>query len=409
MKRNGIIFFVAVMAMIVAQVALVSANPSIKLSVSNYNPLPVRPGQNVDVWVLVQNVGSETARGINIEFVESDYFKLVSSSDKIKTISVLGSQNDYILKYTFAVSNSVPDGINSLEFKYTVDNLVGTSFQSKLDLQVKSSGAPLSISRVSLEPNPLVPGSKSKLSLMLKNIAGATALKDVNVKLELAPIASSTGVLLDYPFVPVGSSNQKTIDSIRAGQTAEVSFELAAYASATAQIYKLPVTITYKDDSGNEFEQSVIVGLEVNADPEILITIEAANLNKKVRTGEIIFDVTNRGLSDIKLVTFYVGESDTFELLSASAQSYIGNVDSDDFETARFEFKANADELEIPVRIEYRDTLNNRFTKESILKFSLKEPSNGNGGGTGTIIIVLLIIVGIGIFFWRRSKKKKQK
>lgn len=410
MKKIDILM-VLLLVMMMSAVQVQAINPTLKLSVSNYNPLPAAPGRNVDVWINVQNVGTEEANNIELEIVDSTVFKLLSNNDRVKIIPVLGTQNDKIIKYTLKVSDSAPDGSNEILFKYTIGNIVGSTFESKTFIDVKSTEAPITISKVIMEPETITPGSSSELSLLIKNLAKSTSLKDVTISLGLAPVVSATAILIDYPFVPVGSANQKTINRILPGQTAEIKFQLAAYPDATAQIYKLPIFLSYYDDTGTNYNKSVLIGIEVNSIPDILVVVESSEINSKVKEGTVSFEITNRGLSDIKLMTITLEESDDYEILSPSSEVYIGNIDSDDFENVRFEVKINGDAKEIafPLQIEYKDALNKRFSEDIQLKYVVREAHNGNSGATTIVIlVVIVVIVGMIIFFKKRKKKRRQ-
>ncbi|MCH8014624.1 MAG: hypothetical protein IH823_07605, partial [Candidatus Dadabacteria bacterium] len=96
---------------------------------------------------------------------------------------------------------------------------------------------------------------------------------------------------------------------------------------------------------------------------------------------------------------------------------YLGNIDSDDFETADFDLfvkKTNERQITLPLILEYKDANNNDF-KDSInlnlnlystseaKKFGLKKRNKFVG------ILIITIIVGVGLFYHRKYLKKKKK
>ena len=105
-----------------------------------------------------------------------------------------------------------------------------------------------------------------------------------------------------------------------------------------------------------------------------------------------------------------------YEVLS-SHDYYVGNIDSDDYETADFKVylsQTNDSIVKIPVNIEYQDpngvvykrTENIEFaiyTQREIQKFGLNKQSNIWG-----IVIVIAIVVA-GFFIYRKWSKRKKK
>src|SRR6056297_2054604 len=120
-----------------------TTNPLIKFNIANYDPMPVQPGQFVDVWVAVQNTGTGDAEQLKIEYVESPYFELVNPEDKTKTISVLGSYKDYLIKYRFKVADDVVEGTNTLTFEHSLRGASNVISTTNLNLDVKTIDVPI--------------------------------------------------------------------------------------------------------------------------------------------------------------------------------------------------------------------------------------------------------------------------
>jgi hypothetical protein len=406
-KMKNTIIALALMILVLPIMVSAQSSPTIRLSISNYDPMPVQPGQFVDVWVVVQNTGAGDARDLRIEYIESEYFKLVNSQDKVKEISVLGSYKDYVIKYKFQVSDNVVEGQNELRFQYTLGNQPNVVSTSNLKLDIKSTETPVTISSVRLTPDPVEPGKKSDLVLAVKNLAPSSNLRDVSVELQLMTI-QQTGIIIDLPFSPVDSTNKKSISRILPGQTTEFRFSLVTYPDAESKIYKIPVTITYYDDVGRQYQDTTIISINVNSEPDLYIILEGTTLDTKTRTGDVIFDVINQGVSDIKLLSVKLQEND-FEIISSANTEYLGNIDSDDFKSARFRVSLNeeVEELTFPLTLTYRDALNNEFTETIQVTHKLKAPES-NGNSTGTIIVVIIILLLLGVWYYRRKQKRKK-
>ncbi|MCC7574061.1 hypothetical protein KO361_00515 [Candidatus Woesearchaeota archaeon] len=404
MKKISLVF-----ALLLLLPMVVSAQnaPIIRLSISNYDPMPVQPGEFVDVWISIQNIGAGEAKDLRLEYLDSPFFELVNPDEKVREISVLGSYRDYTLKYRFKVANNVVEGVNELRFEYSLGGAPGVISTSNLRLDVKSTDVPISISSVRLYPDPVEPGQKAELVIGVTNPAQSSNLRDVSVALQLAD--TQGGSMFNLPFAPIGSTNKKSINRILPGQTTEFRFSLTAYPDADSKIYKVPVVFAYYDDLGRRYDDISFVSINVNSQPDLYVMIEGITVDTDSRSGEVIFDVVNQGVSDVKLLSVILEDSDSFKVTSASNIEYLGSVESDDFKSARFRIlvDGDVDEVAFPLTLTFRDALNNEFVETFEIIHVLRHPeSNGNSSGT---LIVVLVILGMVVYWYHRRKQRKKK
>ena len=101
------------------------------------------------------------------------------------------------------------------------------------------------------------------------------------------------------------------------------------------------------------------------------------------------------------------------------SEVYIGNIDSDDYETAdynlylTYDAKLTKEEktINLPIKVTYSDANNEKYTDEYNLDLILYEPKKlGIGNGHQAPIFVIIILAVIGFFVYRgfRSRKKKK-
>jgi hypothetical protein len=402
------IILVMLLLIVISPITVSAQNtPIIRLNIANYEPMPVQPGQFVDVSILVQNIGAGDARDIEITFIDSPFFELVSTQDKIKEIPVLGSYNDFLINYRLKVSDNVVEGQNQITFEYTLRNQPGIVSTANLNLDVKSTEVPISISSVRLTQDEVEPGERTDLIIAVTNPSQSSNIRDVSLTLQLASMQGNQ--LIELPFAPVDSTNKKSINRIQPGQTTEFRFNLITYPDAESKIYKVPVLFTYFDDTGRLYEQTSFVSIMVNSKPDIYAIIESTTINQRTRTGDIVFDIINKGVTDIKLLTVKINENENFEILSTSNVEYLGKIESDDFKSSRYRIKVSEDieDVTFPITLTYKDALNNEFEETIQITHKLRQQeSNGNGQGTLIIIVLALGIVGF-LYFRRRQRRKK--
>jgi hypothetical protein len=158
------------------------------------------------------------------------------------------------------------------------------------------------------------------------------------------------------------------------------------------------------------------MGIVIGAKPDLSITLDDSEIYESSKSGEIVVKVVNKGVTDIKLMNMKLMPSNKYRILS-NDEVYIGNIDSDDYETADFKLfieKSKEKQIKVPVVLEYKDANNNDF-KETIeltldlysaleaKKFGLKK---GNGF-VGNLVIAIIVVAGLFIYRkWRKHKKK---
>jgi len=413
MKEYKILFvalFMIIATMGFASAASTTNNPFLKVTLGTYSPIPAEPGKTVEVWVNVQNLGTSEAKNINFEFVDSPAFSIISEQDRVINIPSLGSQENYVMKYNLKISNNVADGSNDLTFKYYFGDTPGTVLMANVPIDVKSVETSISINDISIKPAPVVPGGKTTLSLNVRNLARSSNIRNVDVTVQLTPVVSSGVLVADVPFVAVNSGNQKSIDRIAPGQDGLFEFDLAVYPEAVSKLYKIPVTISYYDDTGRQYNKTILVGIEVNAKSDLLVNLESSDINSAVNSGNVLFNVINRGTSNVKLMTFTLVPTNDYEILSPSNDVYLGNIDSDDFQTAKFNVKTTkTDNVTFKVTLTYKDALNNEFKETQNVVYTLRAPvSTGKSKSSLWIILVIVILI-VGIVWYRRRNKNKNK
>ena len=95
---------------------------------------------------------------------------------------------------------------------------------------------------------------------------------------------------------------------------------------------------------------------------------------------------------------------------------YIGNIDSDDYETIEFTLnvKSKDEVVKLPLELIYMDSTNKEFTQTKSISLRMFSKSDAQKVGMvekksiGFTIVILIVAVGLGGYFWWRRKKKKE-
>lgn len=388
-----------------------TAQPLLKASLSKYEPTPAEPGDYVTVYVKIENQGNGAATNVRLELVPEFPFSVDNPNDAVKVIGILGAQKDYVVDFKVRVSENAVPGSNDLKIKYIDDPAYGSWIESVLTLQVNIKGANLAIDSIKIEPAEVGPGSTAKVNIALKNIADSF-FKDISVSMNLAPVTTATSVLYDQPFAPLGSGSEKRIPILKPGETQNVEFNIISYPTAAPGVYKLPLTLTYYDSLGTQHTKTDLIGVVVNSEPNIEVSLDSSTIYSSKLTGEIVLKIVNKDLGNIKFLEVTLKETPNYEILSTSNTKYIGSLDSDDFETADFKVTLkDPKKAEFPIQMSYKDANNKLYTKDGIVKLKLltAEQAGTKKSNSFGIIIVILIVVVVGFFIVRNILKNRKK
>ncbi len=259
----------------------------------------------------------------------------------------------------------------------------------------------LTISSVTSNPSEVQPGEKFSLDLTIKNNLNQDA-ENVIVSLNLNQ--------QQIPFAPYQSSNEKKIDSIIEDDKEKVGFNLIAFSDAVSGIYNIPVQITYNNGTSENFLVSVII----NAKPKIDISSEGPVLIRGTN-GKITIKIVNSGLGNSKFLSLSLSQVSGTQIIGPN-NVYIGNIDSNDFDTADFNVFVNANApslISLPVELIYTDSRNNQITENKIVLIKTYTAKEALGLGLmpkNNAPVIIISVIGVLILFliYRRIRKRNR-
>jgi len=256
--------------------------------------------------------------------------------------------------------------------------------------------AQVAIESFSSNPQQVLPGEEVILQLEIENV-GTERINDVLVSLDLAQL----------PFVPVDSSTEKIIEKIWDDNSEFVNFRLRALPTASPNIYKIPVTLSY-----NSIKQTSLLSQEIIAAPELTVLLDNSNLVNVNHQGDINLKFVNNGLIPLTYLTATLRESPQYEVIS-SKSVYIGDVDPADFETEKFTLLAKTTDPILVLYLQYRDQNNQEYSTTVLVPLNVYTDEEAKSLGLLPttnplwIVMVLIIIALIAWYIVRRIRKKK--
>ena len=405
----GILILIVLSLGVNAQVMTkLSKYADVRVSFVNQEPDPAEPGKYVDVRFKFENNGFDQAKEVVIELLPEYPFSLDPGKSAIKKLGALHArqlgETAVIIKYKLRIDKNVVEGENELKLRYKFDGY-GWIEPDNFNINIQTHDAILAVDAVSIDKKTLEPGSSGIVKIKLANKADST-LKNIKVTLGLG----------DLPLVPIDSTNEKSIYKIDSRQSYEFEFKVLAKPNADSGVYQVPLSVSYLDELGKNYLKNVTIGLIIGAKPDLSITLDDSEIYESGKSGEIFVKIVNKGVTDIKFMNIKLMPSDNYRILS-NDEVYIGNIDSDDYETADFELfigGSKEKKVSLPVVLEYKDANNNDFKERIELMLDLYSASEAKkfglkkgNGFVGNLVIVVIVVAGLFIYRkWRKHKKK---
>ena len=416
MRMFFVIFVLLAMAATFAGAAVNSVyygdSPRIDVDLASQDPDPVEPGRIVEASFKLDNRGV-LANDVVFEIIPEYPFSILPGEGAVKNVGTLGTAQDtdrsVFVKYKLKVDQNAVDGNQEIKIRYKSSDSESWATIDNITIKVQSKEAILSVEKFAAVPEAVAPGSKTRLAVSLKNHANSL-LKDIKVTLDLGKSGDE-----ETPFAPVGSTNEKVIPFIDAQALSALEFNLIADPDAKSKVYKVPLKLQYSDVLNKNYSKTLIVALVVGVEPDISVYVDTTSVYTAGSTGDISVKIVNKGLSDLKFLNVKLDKSEKYKVLSPY-EVYIGNIDSDDYETADFKLsieKTKDKKLLLPIVIEYKDANNQEYTKNMNIELTLYTKSEAKklglveGNGTSWVLVAVILLAA-GFFAYRYWKKRRK-
>jgi hypothetical protein len=287
------------------------------------------------------------------------------------------------------------------------NSIIPTFFVIFISLLSLTSVSALTVKSVSVSPDTSGPGKSFSIEVRIEN-NGNIDLNDVSVSLNLQ----------DLPF----SSNSFAVNynELLEDKSKTASFEFDVFESAKSGDYQIPIQISYQDpDEPTKIRTiSASANIKLSSEPDIDVDL-GNNYLIEGQEGKINVKIINKGIADIKFLEAEIESASKLNLISSS-RVYIGDLNSDDFDTAEFSViptssTTGSTNSNINLVLIYKDIFNKEYTKnfnEQVKIYSKKEAiSLGliKKSMTGTYLIVAIVIVVVYIIFRKIKKRRKIK
>ncbi len=357
-------------------------------------PFPAKPGDAVTLQFALHNTESVLLTKVTLFLEPEDDLFLIS--DAVQTFPFLQPDERKVVTYRVGISNSA-SGNQHLKLRF--GSAQQPPEEEKFEISVASSKDVLVIRRVVSQPEKIAPGESVQIILEIENM-GDEKVEDVSVMLDLSG---------SIPLAPQASSTERRVEKISKNTIASVSFQVKVLPDADEKVYKIPVRISYQDAFGSSFIKEDLISLEVTTSPLLDVSVDKSGfvIGRKSSVG---VTVVNRGLGEIRFLKIRLLPGN-YEILS-SDQEYVGNLDSDDFQTVDFDVIFHDMLAVMRLEIAYTDASNRVYSEEKRLPITIYSLEKAKELGivksrvwialVGGIVLLLILL-----FILRLLRKKK--
>lgn len=397
---------------------------SLDVSFISQDPDPVEPGKYVTLRFKVENLGSEKTGDLYFR-LKTDYpFSFDrADADVIHVGSLLPrttGSNAAIIKYVVRVDKNAVEGTSYVDIVQFYNDDESTAITTEdFAISVRSFDSILVIEDIDISPEDVPPGSIATLTIKVKNIADSY-LDDIKITadyLETTKLAASVD-RHEIPLTPFKDTNEKVIEHLLSDQEKIINFDFIIDPDAKPGVYKLPLTIKYVDATGANYSKSSLVGVVVGDAPDMITHISDTDIYSAGNKGTVTVEFVNKGLTDIKLLYIALMDNPNEYTILSPKEVYVGNIDSDDYETADFDLYVPStvkDHSTLRLNVEYRDNNNKLHQEQLELPLKLYSESDAKkygyvaSSGSTVKILFLIILVVVAFFAWKWWKKRKKK
>ncbi|MBI5226662.1 hypothetical protein HY994_05525 [Candidatus Micrarchaeota archaeon] len=337
---------------------------------------------------------------------------------KTTTVFSLGNIASNVPKdelLTFTVPNSTKPGTYPLFFLASDSNTPQQQIAQYIIIVNEPSVSNQLIAQADL-PQALQAGDSGVLNIAITNTAPLDA---ADVIVQINPDTNKV-------FTPL-STDRKYVQRIGSGQTVSVPFEVGISAGATPGYYQLPITIQYAVDQVVQPDITQNLGIEVQAKPELLLTVDNAGSSTN---NALIVTVANVGDTPVRGV--YIKTSSNAFRITGASDKFIGTLNLDDSTTMAINLQprgpgSNGTDSNLDVSITYKDPNNQEHILKQSIPISPSDFAAGTAGNANTAIGVrfrgasrgplgidpfgwgaIIVVLAAGGFFGFRWYKKRK-
>ena len=367
-----------------------------------YNPYPAEAGKYMDLWIKIENIGTQEAKDVTCILLPEYPFSLDPNENATRHIGKLPGAEEVILQYKLRVDSNAVEGWNEIKIKCQTENSNNWAIH-EFDIYVESKIPEFATGSIVSEPTKLFPDSEeNKLSIEIQNIGTGDA--------ELV----TSELILPKNIVPSESySNIANLGTIEEGESKIAEYYIDVDKSTIPGNYKAKLIIKYKDSNNNRKEyKNQTLDVDIVVKPLPLFEIENVNTTPdKLSQGDKVtlrLKIKNIGFEEAETVSVKIYKQSDQPFDFDEKYDYIGNLKPNQSGEAifRFDVDNNANLKTYLLKVEIRYLIDDDvkiIEKQIPIKVEMKK-KDSKLFFLGTLFIAFVILAGV---YYGRKKIKK--
>jgi|SRR5659263_17963 len=365
---------------------------SLRVNLIKYDPYPVNPDTDLNVWIQVKNVGENDVSGATIELIPTYPFTIKPGESAIKNPGTIRKNDELVYKFSMHVDKNAFIGTNTLEIGYRIlDNgFTKKEFDIEVGTDVVDARGTVRLEKTTSYPEVLMPDDSGTVTLNLKNSALEYTIKmdnkdySMNAHIQSAQLVGNEFIeVTGEPYynagiVGPGDSIDFPFSIMVRNNTPDGTYFLDFNLKGAARLYSLNLKIPVKVDSSS-----------------IQSTLSET---PKLNPGGVILSVANNRPNSVNAATVIPQGNGTFE----PAEYFIGTMEPDELFTVKFDLKAN-DDKDIRFKLRFKNGNNWHESEALTVKLNGSDPllsqNTENSSLLPVILILAAVFVIIGAFF----------
>ena len=235
-----------------------NAIPKLILKSIATNPSPVRPGEDLQLDIALENEGTLTAKNVSVTLLglKNDGFSSIGATNKITKSKIYGYDTS-TFTYNLSSSKKIEAGANNLKIKVDYTDASGTARSEEMEFFITVQGSDtqsiIELKNIVSPDSTLFPGSNAMIAFDVVN-TGTEDAKNVKVT-----------VIADKEIIP-RTQNTIIIPTLKKDDPKNVQFQLFVSDDAVTKNYPVAINVEYDiSASGTVTKQTVsqYVGLYV--------------------------------------------------------------------------------------------------------------------------------------------------
>ena len=307
---------------------------SLSINLIKYDPYPVGPDTDFNIWVQVKNIGENDVNGATIEFLPKYPFTIKPGESAIRTPGIVRKNDDFVYKYALHVDKNAFVGTNTLEIGYRIleNGLTTMEFDIEVGSDVVDARGTARLEKTTSYPEVLMPGDSGTVTLNLKNSASEYTIKMDNKDYSMnAHIQSAQ--LVGNEFIEVTGDPYYNAGIIGPGDSIDFPFSIMVRNNTPDGTYFLDFNLK---GAARLYSLNLKIPVRVDSSSIQSTLSETPELNP----GSVILSVANNRPNSVNAATVIPQGNATFE----PAEYFIGTMETDELFTVKFDLKPNNNE-----------------------------------------------------------------